>query len=211
MRPISMTILILKSLILAAFATPVSDTVAKLQKSWDDAKTYQAQFTQVVNSKHLGTKDENKGTISVAKPDRLRWESQTEGNTQILNGKKLVNLQENKRRKTRTVDIYNDIKKRVGGTALNFLAGKAKFNDLYTIKIISEKPKVVELKLTPKKEGEEPMIVEVNKATYLLTSLTTESAESKVRIEFSNIKTNVKLDDQLFEFKPLPTDVVHEE
>lgn len=206
-----MTVLLLKSLILVAFAAPVADTVAKLQKSWDDAKTYQAQFTQVVFSKHMGTKDENTGTLSVAKPDRLRWDSETEGNTQILNGKKLINVQTNKRRKTRTVDIYNDIKKRVGGTALNFLAGKAKFNELYTIKVLSENPKMVELKLTPKKEREEPMVIEVSKATYLLSALTTESAESKVRIEFSNIKTNVKLDDSLFELKTQPTDVVHEE
>lgn len=200
-----------KLLILAAFAAPSADPVGKLQKSWDEALTYQAQFKQVILSKQIGSKDENTGILSVAKPDRLRWESASEGSTQILNGKKLVNIQENKRRKTRTVDVYTDVRKRVGGTALNFLAGKSKFSEVYTVKVLTETRKLVEMQLTPKKQGDESMIVELNKPSYLLSALTTENAESKVRIEFSNIKTNVKLEDRLFEFKSQPTDVVHEE
>jgi len=208
----SLTLFKLLAFVLPALhAAPISDTVSKLQKSWDDAKTYQAQFKQTISSKVMGTKDENSGEITVSKPDRLKWESKTEGNTQILNGKKLVNIQENKRRKNRTVDIYTDVRKRVGGTALGFLAGRAKFADLYNVKVLSETPKIVELKLSPKKEGGDPMVVEVNKSNYLLAALTTENQESKVRIEFSNIKTNVKLDENLFEFKSQPNDVVHEE
>lgn len=189
----------------------VIEVVAKLQKSWDSAKNYQAEFKQVVLSKRMGTRDETEGMLYVAKPDRLRWESKTDSSTQVLNGKKLTNIQENKRRKSRTVDIYKDVRKVTGGTPLNFLSGKAKFKEIYNIKMLSETPEMAELKLMPKREGQETLIAEVDKSSYFLRSLTTENAESRVRTEFSNIKTNVKLDSKLFEFKPDPQDVVHEE
>lgn len=191
--------------------TYIAEVVAKLQKSWDAAKSYQAEFKQVVLSKRMGTRDETEGVLYVAKPDRLRWETRTDGSTQILSGKKLTNIQENKRRKSRTVDIYKDVRKVTGGTPLNFLSGKSKFKEIYNIKMLSETPEMVELKLVPKREGQETLIAEVDKSSYFLRSLTTENTESRVRTEFSNIKTNVKLDSKLFEFKPGQQDVVHEE
>lgn len=189
----------------------VNEVVSKLQKVWDATQSYKAKFKQIIISKRIGTRDENDGTLSVVKPNRLRWESETNGNMQILNGKKLVNIQKNKRRKNRTVDIYSDVKKAMGSTALNFLSGKAKFKELYNVKLVSETPKQAELKLTSKKEGEETLIAEVDKASYLLRSLTTENTDSQVRIEFSDIKTNVPLDDKLFEFKAEPKDIIQEE
>ena len=188
-----------------------AEVAGKFQKSWDTMKSYQANFKQIVFSKRMGTRDETEGLLSVIKPDKLRWETKTDGSVQILNGKKMINVQENKRRKNRVVDIYSDVRKVTSSTPLNFLSGKSKFKDIYHIKLLSETPKAAELKLSPKKEGEETLIAEVDKASYFLRSLTTENAESRVRIEFSDIKTNAKLDKGLFEFKPDPKDVVHEE
>lgn len=207
-----MTFLLTILLSSALAADPKLDALlAKFQKTWDATKTYQADFKQNVLSKQMGTTDVSEGFLAVEKPSRLRWDTRTDGSLQILNGKKLTNVQENKRRKNRVVDIYHDVGKVMGGTPLKFLSGKAKFKELYQIQLVKETDEQAELKLTPKRAGEDPLVAEVDKKSYFLRALTTESVDSRVRIEFSNVKTNVKLDGKLFAFQPGPKDVVNED
>lgn len=183
--------------------------IENLQKTWDATKSYETSFKQSVSSKRMGTKDESAGTLSVIKPDKLRWESTTDGSIQIMNGKKLVLIQENRRRKNRVVDMYQDLSKAVDTRPLRFLAGKAKFKDVYNIRLVSQNGTMAELKLVPKEDASETLIAEIDKNSYFLRSLTTDSVDSKVRIDFSGIKTNVTLDDAQFEYKPKQKDVVH--
>lgn len=189
----------------------VTEVVGKLQKSWDNTKNYKANFKQVIFSKRMGTRDENTGVLYVIKPTKLRWESKTDGTLQILNGNRLINVTENKRRGNRVVDIFKDVKKVMDTSQLQFLSGKAKFEELYNIKLVAETAKQVELKLTPKGQTAETYVAEVDKTSYFLRSLTTENADSRVRIEFIDTKINVPMDDKLFTFTKLETDVVHEE
>lgn len=190
--------------------TPVPGVLLeKLQKAWDAAETYQASFKQVVFAKRLGTRDETQGTLSVVKPNKLRWESTTDGTVQIMNGKQLFVVQPNKRRGTTVVDIYHDISKAMDPKPLSFLSGKAKFRDIYRVELLSETPKVAEMKFIPKHDSSESLVAEIDKSSYLLRSLTSETVDSRVRTEFSGTKTNVKLEDKLFEYKPKETDIVH--
>lgn len=185
--------------------------LAKFQQTWDNTATYQATFKQTVFSKQMGTSDLSEGELYVEKPSRLRWDTRSEGSLQILNGKTLTNVQTNARRKNRVVDIYRDVSKVLGSAPLKFLSGKAKFKDIYQIKLIAQTPEVAEMKLTPKGKGEDSLVVAVDKKSFFLKSLTTESVDSRVKIEFFDIKTNVKLDEKLFAFQPEAKDIVHQE
>ena len=202
-------LLVLALVPLAALATSPGKVLEKLQKSWDEAQTYEAKFKQVLFAKRLGTRDETEGTIFVSKPGKLRWESSTDGTVQLLNGNELKVIQKNKRRGTVVVDIYKDLKKVMDSKPLSFLSGKARFTDLYKVKILNETPEKVEMKFTPKHDSNETLVAEIDKESYLLRSLTSETVDSRVRTEFSGTKTNVKLDDKIFEYKPAPTDVIH--
>jgi outer membrane lipoprotein-sorting protein len=181
----------------------------KLQEAWDKALTYQAKFKQVVLDKRLGTREEQEGTITVAKPDKLRWETPSDSGLQILNGKRLVNVHHNKRRGVNTVDIYADASKTVDAKSLKILAGSVRFDEIYTPKLIKDGPKKAELKLIPKGDASETLIAEIDKQSYLLRALITDSADSRVVVEFVETKLNPELEGSLFEFKPGEKDIVH--
>jgi outer membrane lipoprotein-sorting protein len=183
--------------------------IDKLQKSWDQTTSYEADFKQVIFAKRLGTRDESSGKVYVVKPSKLRWETPDTGATEILNGNKLYLIQENLRRKTRVVDVFPDVSKAVDGNSLSFLAGKAKFRDRYNVDLLGEDDKKAEVKLTPKKGDGETLIAEIDKVSYVLRSLTSESVDTRVRIDFANVKANADLDDKLFNFKPKSTDIIH--
>ena len=104
-----------------------------------------------------------------------------------MNGKKLVLVQENRRRKNRAIDIYSDLSKAVDTRPLRFLAGKAKFKDVYNIRLVSQNGTQFELKLVPKEDSSETLIAEIDKNSYFPRSLTTDSVDSKVRIDFSGM------------------------
>lgn len=201
---------LLFSLSLIAFASaPTDKTLESVQNKWDETKSYQADFKQTIFNKRLGTKEEATGSMSISRPGKIRWDSMTDRTLQILNGKKLYDVHFPKRRKANIVNIYEDITKKADIRPLAFLSGKATFRKSYHVDILKESKGSVDIKLVPKDvPGGETYIAEFDKNSYLLAALTTETAESRVRIEFSNIKANVDLKDDVFEYKPSPLDVV---
>jgi len=190
--------------------TPLTDVLDKLQSSWDKTQTYQAQFKQVVYSKKLHTKDETEGTIFVAKPGKIRWEIPGQNLVQILNGSRMTQIKENKRRKRTVVDIYKDVSKSVDLKALAFLSGTASFKQSYRSFLGAEDAEKIELKLTPKSSPSETYLAEIDKKSYFLRALTTDTADSKVRIDFLKTEINTNLEPSLFEYQPKPKDTVHE-
>ncbi len=184
--------------------------VERLQTSWDEAKSYKAKFKQVLFYKRMGTREESVGTLYVSKPGKMRWESDTDGVVQIMNGKKLWVIKPNKRRGIQIVDVFSDLKKIMDPRPLAFLSGTGKFKELYEVELISENAKLAELKFFPKTAATDSLIAEIDKESYLLRSLTTDSSDSRARTEFTHTEVNPSLDEKLFEYKILPTDVVHE-
>ena len=183
--------------------------VEKMQKAWDDAKTFQSAFKQVSFDKRLGTREETSGTFSLAKPSKLRWDATSDQSIQILDGKKLYVIHQNKRRNVTVVDIYSNLGKAIDSKSLAFLAGKSRFADVYDIELISSKGPTLELKFISKTPGGETLVAEIDKKSYLLRSLTSDAADLRTRTEFTDVKTNVRLDDKIFVYQPKPTDVVH--
>lgn len=191
-------------------SSKTEDIIGRLQAKWDKTESFQASFRQTVTSKQLGTRDESRGAVSVLKPERLRWESETDGSTQILNGGKFIVIQKNPRRGTREVDIYHNVSKAIDTKLLKFLAGKAKFKSIYRFQLLKDRPDVATLSFSPLKGTGDVIVAEIDKKSYLLRSVTSNSDDSEVRLELINIKTNVTLDPSLFEYKPSSSDIVRE-
>ena len=157
----------------------------------------------------MNDNEESSGEVSIEKPGKIRWEVKSEGKLQILNGKKLIHVHIPKRRKGNVVDIYQNISKELDTQSLSFLSGTDEFKSNYVLNIIKNSEKVVEVKLIPKNAtASSTYIAEFDKASYLLRSLSTESADSTVRTEFSDIRINVFFDPEVFDYKPGPKDVV---
>jgi len=186
----------------------VDALIEGLQTSWDAAKTYQAKFQQVVTSKRLGTRDETRGTLFVVKPSHLRWESETDGGFQIMSEKKLTVVHKN-RRGTVVVDLYPDLGKVMDPRPLAFLSGRVKFKDLYTIDLVSETPDAATVRFVTRGTPNDALVAEIDKKSYFLRSLTSETLESTVRTEFTGVRTNIELGEALFEYKPGSGDIIH--
>ncbi len=189
----------------------IEPLISGFEKAWAEVKSYQSDFKQTIISKELGSSEESTGTLSVSKPGRLRWESNTEGSIQILNGPKYYNIQENKRRGNRVVDVYKNVKKTANLKPLAFLTENFKVREVYQVKLASETKDLAELKLQVKGHPEEVLVAEIDKKSYLLRALVTENSESRVRIELLNTKANLALPDSLFEYQAGPKDLVHEQ
>ncbi len=202
----SFLILFLSSLV---FAKPVPpEILKKFQTSWDETKKYSAAFKQTVTSKTLGSKEESEGSLDVVKPGKLRWNSNSDMSSQILNGKKFMSLRLNARKKTRSVEIYKDVSAMVDMKALDFLADGVQFAKVYKLELLSQTPEIIKLKLTPKEKRPEFYIAEIDKKSYVLSSLTTETPDSTVKMVFTGIQVNPQIDEKIFEYEPNPTDVV---
>ena len=113
-------------------------------------------------------------------------------------------------RKTTVVDIYKDVSKSIDLKSLAFLAGNALFKETYTSVLGAEGPETIELKLISKATPSESYLAEIDKKSYFLRALTTETADSKVRIDFLKTEINIQIGESLFEYRPKPKDVVHE-
>jgi outer membrane lipoprotein-sorting protein len=192
------------------FATTQLDTVVeKMEKRWNSAKTLRADVIQKVESKGLGLPpEETKGVITIAKPEKLRWEVASEGLIQILNGQKFTSLQKNSRG-TNVVDIIEDVRQYSPPKALRFLTQEMHLKQVYLLKLLKKTPKTVSFSMKPKKGTAESYIAEVDKKDYFLTSLTTDSSDTKVVLKLSAVERNVALKKQLFTYQPGPTDFVH--
>ncbi len=57
-----------------AHADALRNALDRLQKRYDDTRTLQADFRQVVESKALAGKLETKGKVAFEKPNRMRWD-----------------------------------------------------------------------------------------------------------------------------------------
>ncbi len=191
----------------SASSTSLSRILNKFQTLWDQTQSYQARFHQVIYSKALGTRDEVVGMLRVRKPDRLRWEGE-DGNTEILNGKKLTVIQKNRRTGGNSVDIYKDVSKQMDTKGLSFLVGNAKLRDLYHCVLGEEKGQMVEVKLKPKGTASETYIAKINKESYVLASLTTDTIDTRIVLNLLEIKRGIQLEDKLFDYRPLDSDIV---
>ncbi len=186
-----------------------SAAIEALQKSWEGTQSYEAQFTQTIESKGTGIPEEpSSGVLSVVKPDKLRWEDKTAKTVQILNGDDLWDIVENPRRKSRAVTHHTDVTKSLAKSSLQILAGRGKFVDFYKVKLLSETPKEAVLQLIPKTDTNETLIAKIDKSSYVLRSLTTDSKDSKVVVVFDKIRRNPKFPKQLFTYEKQPNDVV---
>ncbi|NBW98378.1 outer membrane lipoprotein carrier protein LolA [bacterium] len=190
--------------------SPSDATIEEVQRAWDQIKSYQADFHQIIRSKTLGTQEETQGTLSVLKPLKLRWECPLSGTLQILNGKELWQIKKSKRRKRLQVEHYTDISQQIDLRTLTFLADQANIVNSYKYQVLSSSKDRLVLALMPKTGGEETLLAEILKPGYLLGALKMESSGSETRITFKNIRTNIPLKDSWFKYQASPDDVVHE-
>lgn len=202
---------LLAALSLNVFAKDAQiDVIKKIENEWAQTITYQSQIRQTILSKRIASKEVTTGQIMIQKPGKLRWES-SDGTTQILNGKKVILIRKNPRRKTRTVDVYDNGSKQFQTESLGFLTSTEGFLNKYRALLSKETATRVFFRFKQSTGTSDSYIAEIDKSRYFLTALSVESIESQVRIEFFEHLINSPLSTELFDYVPEAGDIVHKQ
>lgn len=181
----------------------------KFQSRWDLVIRYKANFSQKTRTEGALSEGSSTGKVTIHKPSKFRWESTTDDSTQIINGTTFYNIQENKRRGNRTIDVYDNFKDESLAKPIGLLSGKIKFLAAYKANDLKNTGSVWVVRLVPKSQKTETLIAEIDKKSYLLGALVLEDPASTVRVEFTDSVINPELDDKVFTYEGRKKDIVN--
>lgn len=199
------------SVAVGAQSRPAADVVARsLQQRYQGIKDFSADFQHTYRGGVLKTQSQERGTVSVKKPSRMRWTyTAPEKKEFVSDGVKIYSyIPQDKQVIVSTVPPDNQ-----ATTPALFLAGKGDiardFSATYAQATI---PGTVALKLTPRRNEPdyEFLVVAVDPASLQIRALTTRDHEGgESTLTFTNLKENQGISDKEFAFRiPRGVDVI---
>src|SRR5688500_8918622 len=195
----------------AAQARPAPDALAKsLQQRYQGIRDFSADFVHSYRGGVLRTQTQERGTVSVKKPGRMRWVyTAPEKKEFVADGQKVYSYIPQDKQVIVT-DVPPDNQ---ATTPALFLAGKGDIGrDFRAAYAENAAPGTVALKLTPRKtEPEyEYLVVAVDPATLQIRALTTRDRQGgESTLTFTNLKENQGIPDKAFAFRiPRGVDVI---
>jgi outer membrane lipoprotein carrier protein len=199
-------------LLLAAFATGgpahADEAARRLSAFLASAKSLQADFSQILIDQSGNPRQTSSGVFYLQRPGKFRWDYQKPHQQQIVsNGGKVWFYD---------VDLEQVTAKRldaaIGSTPALLLSAEVPLEKNFTIEKQGVEEGLYWIKLLPKAEdsGFKYVLIglEGNKLNGMELS---DNFGQLTRIYFSKVKTGIRLDESLFEFKPPPGVDVFEE
>ena len=197
--------------ILGAQSRPAPEALAKsLQQRYDGIKDFSATFVHSYRGGVLRTQTQERGTVSVKKPGRMRWVyTAPEKKEFVADGRKVYSYIP----QDRQVIVSDVPPDNQASTPALFLAGKGDIaRDFTAAYADTASPGTVALKLTPRRaEAEyEYLVVAVDPASLQIRALTTKDRQGgESTLTFSNLKENQGIPDKEFAFRiPRGVDVI---
>jgi len=191
---------------LLSISFSVQDAARNLEKKFSSLQSLQADFEQAYYSASIATPLREKGKFFFHKPDLMRWEYQAPERKVYLykEGVSLAYYPDDNQLFRHTLSPEEK-----DSEIFALLTGKRKLEDNYLIEAASfpsDKKTPVELKLTPKQEGEfSYILLEINEKTWLIEkAVFFDWAGNKQEFEFSPIKANPRLAPKVFELEVPP-------
>jgi outer membrane lipoprotein carrier protein len=204
-------VLMLAPAILGAQARPAADVLAKsLQQRYDGIKDFSATFVHSYRGGVLRTQTQERGTVSVKKPGRMRWVyTAPEKKEFVADGRKVYSYIP----QDRQVIVSDVPPDNQASTPALFLAGKGNISRDFTAAYAeAATPGTLALKLTPRRSEPEYeyLVVAVDPASLQIRALTTRDRQGgESTLTFSNLKENQGIPDKEFAFRiPRGVDVI---
>ncbi len=194
-------ILIFWIMLSSAWADDGQAILESIQKQYESVDTFRAHFIQRAYVKIMDQTQESEGEVSIKKPGKMKWVYNAPDPQILVSNNQTLWLyipDENQVTKTSIQDIYTT------NTPASFFSGKGKLADTFQVKNLSHNGNVVTLFLKPQKEGQdlkELVLFADNKNYQIIGSKVYDGLGNRTEIQFSNIKINLQIPDQLFEFK----------
>ena len=194
-----------------AQSRPAPEALARsLQQRYQGIKDFSADFVHSYRGGVLKTQSQERGTVSVKKPSRMRWTyTAPEKKEFVSDGVKIYSfIPEDKQVIVSDVPADNQ-----ATTPALFLAGKGDIvRDFSATYAQSAIPGTLALKLTPRRNEPdyEYLVVAVDPASLQIRALTTRDHEGgESTLAFTNLKENQGISDKVFAFRiPRGVDVI---
>ena len=206
-----MLVLMLAPAILGAQARPAPEALAKsLQQRYDGIKDFSATFVHSYRGGVLRTQTQERGTVSVKKPGRMRWVyTMPEKKEFVADGRKVYSYIP----QDRQVIVSDVPPDNQASTPALFLAGKGDISRDFTAAYAdAATPGTLALKLTPRRSEPEYeyLVVAVDPVSLQIRALTTKDRQGgESTLTFSNLKENQGIPDKEFAFRiPRGVDVI---
>lgn len=173
------------------------DIIAGLQTRYETITTLSAGFTQEVFSNSLQSSEHAQGTVRFKKPGMMRWDY-TGGGYIISNGKliwvyepELAQVMEIKVDTTRPAMLTN------------FLSGINRLEKDFIVKLLSFDAAGYGLSLTPKRAmgNTRELLVDIDRDFLIKKSIAIDNFNNETRVKFHDIKINIEIPNDDFEYK----------
>ena len=192
----------------------VHEVVKKIQARYEKTKDLQAEFIQKTKIEGFSKPVISSGRFYVKKPGRLRWDYVEPATEEIYVDKDDVRMYVPEHKQVLVGKLTNMA---ASQAPLQLLQGVGKLDEEFDIAPTTGKERgaggIPLVSLTPKQGRSEPeraiqrIVVEVQPKTYFLKTIALHEVSGNVAtFEFSDLKPNTGLKDDLFDFK-VPADV----
>lgn len=190
----------------------VAEVVKQLQARYEKTKDLQADFTQQTRIEGFERPVTSSGKVYIKKPGRLRWDYLDPATEQIYVNQDDVKVYVPEHKQV----LVGKLTRMAASQApLELLQGAAKLEESFTIAPATGKERGVGglrlLNLTPKgQDGDQArpvqrIVVEVFPKTYFIRTVWLHEVNGNVAtFEFSSLKPNVGLGNDVFDFKAPP-------
>ncbi len=195
----------------------VREVVKQLQTRYEKMKDLQADFSQKTKIEGFERPVTSSGKVYIKKPGRLRWDYLDPATEQIYVNQEDVKVYVPEHKQV----LVGKLTQMAASKApLELLQGAAKLDESFEIEPTRGRDRGVGgmplITLIPKAKGQEStqnlqkIVVEVFPKTYFIRAVSLHEVSGNVAVfEFSNLKPNLGLGNEVFDFKtPVDTEVV---
>lgn len=168
-----------------------------LEKEYATISTMTADFLQEAYSASLKSIERAKGTVSFKKPGMMRWDYSDE--RQIISNNKFIWVFDPELAQV----IETKVDPAKPNITTDFLTEVGNLEKDFSVKLIRSDEEGYELSLTPRLPmgNTKELRVELDRGFILKKTTAIDSFNNETRIEFLDIKTNIEIPDDEFEYK----------
>ncbi|MGB8295839.1 MAG: outer membrane lipoprotein chaperone LolA [Polyangia bacterium] len=183
----------------------LSAVIARVQNRYDQAKDFQARFTQKYSRSVVGRVTVSTGQVHFKKPGRMRWDYDKPEARMFLSNGQVLWLYEPEEKQA----FKQDLKTSQLPAALAFLMGKGKIADEFEVTWSNNtslgRPDDYRLSLRPKQPQStyKSIVFVVDAGDFSVReSLLTDQQGNVNHFAFSDLKMNAKVADEVFRWSP---------
>lgn len=192
-------IIILALLAISGSAPAADAPIQRLKAFLAKAATLQADFVQVQIDEQGNSGKRSSGMFYLQRPGKFRWNYEKPYHQEIVSGTGKVWFYD----KDLEQVTARKLTRAIGSTPALLLTGEVPLEQNFTIENQSDEEGIAILKLIPRDEESGFKYVQIGLENNSLVGMElSDNFGQLTRIYFNNLKTGVRLDPALFDFKP---------